>query len=175
MVLLQNFWAAPEFWIKTVLDSSSHSAASWVLDLSHLTLPFEPQFPHEMMIIMQPDQKIVVGHLAGCLVLGAAQETQTPFFPSPLTLSLSSFLRQVAYLHLPGILSSAAWLKRGRRGAFFNLEVSITCRGWDEVGWALSTAYFRMKMGRNWQMRTSELRRTPSCLRVKIWGEARGG
>lgn len=55
------------------------------------------------------------------------------------------------------------------------LEEPLACRKWDEVGWPLSAAHSRMKMERNWQMRTSELRRTHSCLRVKTWHKARGG
>lgn len=44
------------------------------------------------MMIMWPDHKIVVGHQAACLVLGAIQETWTPFFPSYHPSLLPSFL-----------------------------------------------------------------------------------
>lgn len=41
-----EFLSSTGFWIQTVLDSISSSAASGMFGLSHPSLPFEPQSPH---------------------------------------------------------------------------------------------------------------------------------
>ena len=77
VMLLWSFWAAPGFWIQTVLDASSSSTTSWIFDLC---LPTEPQFSH----LQHDDHKIwswdFVRPPAGCLIVGTAEEMQTPFF-----------------------------------------------------------------------------------------------
>ena len=85
---LWSFWAAPGFWIQTVLNASSSSTISCIFDLS---LPSDPQFPH----LQQDDHKIwswdFVRRPARCLVIRTAEEMQTPFSLSPLALFPSFF------------------------------------------------------------------------------------
>lgn len=83
-----------------------------MFDLSHWTLLSVPHFPHLQhdCLVVRPDHKIVVRQEAwGSQLL---KKYELPFLTHlSVSLPFPVSFRQVAYPHLPGILSLAVWLK----------------------------------------------------------------